>query len=217
MQSQPIANLLKTAAKLAEGRMDPQRVVVADTGKATSHRQAMSDHYGRIRWDVCYIREDGWTLAAPANLIDVARRQWDGSWVIVVDRRQTPVAIDPMLNGPCLHCGACCRWLIVEVHPTDVMREPALMRLADPGTPIAVPQIAASGEDYTDPRWDGRCLVTGCNHMCVFRRDGRCSIYVTRPTACVCMPVGGDKCLEARHRDRLPIPSPEPVAEFINP
>jgi hypothetical protein len=37
-----------------------------------------------LKPEVVFIREDGWTLAAPAGLEAAARKQWPGQWIAVI-------------------------------------------------------------------------------------------------------------------------------------
>ncbi len=36
-------------------------------------------------WDVVFVRNDGWSLAAPAHLRDAARKLWEREWVEVIE------------------------------------------------------------------------------------------------------------------------------------
>jgi hypothetical protein len=37
-----------------------------------------------IKPETVFIRDDGWTLAAPADLEAAARKQWPGQWIAVI-------------------------------------------------------------------------------------------------------------------------------------
>lgn len=55
----------------------PDRVVVNPQGMAEAPRS------GVPYWDVVFIREDGWSLGAPAELEETAERIWNDAWVEV--------------------------------------------------------------------------------------------------------------------------------------
>ncbi len=60
----------------------PDRVMV-------NENEAVSAARARERGivsDVVFVRDDGWTLGAPARLEDAACRQWIGDWVYVTRR-----------------------------------------------------------------------------------------------------------------------------------
>jgi len=99
------------------------------------------------------------------------------------------------LRYECDQCGACCQGpLIVEADDLDMMREPRLVE-ADPklaNTPL--PQVIDALRNDL-----GRVIVLACGHPCPFlAADNRCSIYPTRPNACVAMPAGDEQCQLAR-------------------
>ena len=95
-----------------------------------------------------------------------------------------------MTQRPCLQCGACCRTLIIEVDDLDALREP---RIAECCPPL-------KGLDEEDPDGEmGFMLACGAFQPCPFMESGRyCSIYPTRPNACVGFPPGEAQCNEAR-------------------
>jgi hypothetical protein len=74
--------LLDRVRRLKAGDELPHRVVVNSTGYATSPRRAAFD-YG-VCAQICFVRRDGWTLAAPVGLAGVAWDQWQDQWVAVV-------------------------------------------------------------------------------------------------------------------------------------
>ena len=65
-----------TASILARG---PDRVIVGPEGTATRPRRALEDH--GIMPTIIFIRDDGWTLGAPADLEGVAFAMWREEWV----------------------------------------------------------------------------------------------------------------------------------------
>ena len=66
-------------------RLGPTRVVINEKGEATSYPIALRDY--QTNYDVVFIRDDGWTLGAPAHLEEVAERLWKDKWVGVIRRR----------------------------------------------------------------------------------------------------------------------------------
>lgn len=74
--------LAELVAELGDGRRHPDRVVYAADGKATNPWRA------RVRFgvhaEICFVRRDGWTLAAPLCYAGVAWRLWSDQWVAVV-------------------------------------------------------------------------------------------------------------------------------------
>ena len=62
-------------------RTGPFRVMI-DEHEAVPSARAEREH--GIRPDVVFIRDDGWSLGAPAHLESAARALWEGSWVAVV-------------------------------------------------------------------------------------------------------------------------------------
>lgn len=104
-------------------------------------------------------------------------------------------------------CGACRRGtLIVEAEDIDVMREPRLV--------TADPHYGGQSVDEVLVQLQtgiGRVVIVACGYPCPFlATDNRCSIYPTRPNACVGMEAGDEQCQEARHAQGLP--PMEPVA-----
>jgi Fe-S-cluster containining protein len=201
MKQEPVEHLLVLGEKIGRGQREPNRVVVEASGKAVSDRQAMAVRYD-IRWTVCFIRDDGWCLAAPEHLREVAWKIWESDWAVVVERGGIP---HPVLNGRCPEgCGACCAYLVVHPEEVDAIREPKILAAIE--TPEAKYQLPVIGDDGQElvqewpdspllsPRLvDGKML--GCALL-----DGkkRCSIYQTRPACCLCVPVGGAQCRQAR-------------------
>jgi Fe-S-cluster containining protein len=97
----------------------------------------------------------------------------------------------------CDCCGACCRGtLIVEADEIDALREPRLLTacITDWGqakTPAEL--LAHLAEGF------GACLIIAGNQPCKFvGEDNLCSIYPTRPNACVAMQAGDEQCQLAR-------------------
>lgn len=65
-------------AGLECGILAPDRVVVDQSGYATSPGRALMDH--GVTATVAFVRDDGWSLAAPAHLADVAHALWADKW-----------------------------------------------------------------------------------------------------------------------------------------
>jgi len=104
---------------------------------------------------------------------------------------------EPPPVNPCADCGLCCRELIIEIQHLDVVREPRLLEVAPP--------FQWDGEDIWERQYR---LACGSSHPCLLlTADNRCSIYPTRPNACVGFEVGGEHCNELREEAGLtPIP-----------
>lgn len=91
------------------------------------------------------------------------------------------------MKAECQQCGSCCRGsLLVEAYYVDVLRHPALL---EPGAWM-LDELEAEHED--------RCIVLARDYPCRFLRGTHCSIYPTRPTACVFMQAGTTQCTDAR-------------------
>ena len=73
---------LDLARQLETGEVLPVRVLVSADGTATTPGKALKD-YG-VRYDVVYVRDDGWTLAAPQALDLVAYALWSDHWLVKV-------------------------------------------------------------------------------------------------------------------------------------
>lgn len=71
----------------------PDRVVINESGEATTSRRARED-YG-ILPDVIFIRNDGWSLGAPAHLERVAYEMHQGEWVGYM---RTPFVVERMIS-----------------------------------------------------------------------------------------------------------------------
>lgn len=74
--------LTEQAERLRTGEEMPRRVVVNEDGYAAPPGEALEVH--GITPAVVYIRNDGWTLGAPAALADVAWNLWADSWARLV-------------------------------------------------------------------------------------------------------------------------------------
>jgi Fe-S-cluster containining protein len=99
----------------------------------------------------------------------------------------------------CDQCGACCQGnLIVEAYHIDLLREPRL-READTDC-----RDKSFNEALRYLQEDDRCLVLSAAKPCLFLRDCRCSIYSTRPNACVAMQAGDLQCQQVRAANGLP-------------
>jgi Fe-S-cluster containining protein len=98
----------------------------------------------------------------------------------------------PLPVYQCDGCGACCRTKLVDVYEEDLLREPSLAQRM-----MTVKEPGLDGEiGYLNCLRDGACpFLDG---------EERCSIYPTRPVACVLFPPGGEECQEARKVFLLP-------------
>ena len=104
----------------------------------------------------------------------------------------------------CDQCGACCKgYLIVEAGELDVLREPRLIA-ADRHYAGRAPEevVRCLQEDV------GRCVIVACGTACPFLAHNRCTIYPTRPNACVGFQAGDEQCQMARRQEGIP-----PLAE----
>jgi len=57
----------------------PTRVVIDESGEATTPGCAKDDH--GIVPTVIFLRDDGWTLGAPEQFREVARKMWDDEYI----------------------------------------------------------------------------------------------------------------------------------------
>ena len=120
----------------------------------------------------------------------------------------------------CDRCAACCKFLIIEIDPIDIAREPKL-RAAKPfraPLPDALPYDPEQEEEYlrVDPlvpgfEWGAMLAPSQDNLACpMLGQDDLCTIYPTRPTCCVYLQAGSDQCQMARESAGLeplqPIP-----------
>ncbi len=103
------------------------------------------------------------------------------------------------MSGRCKQCGACCRRLIIEIEHLDVVREPRLLGAAE--------LYDGNGKVKFESNWEKRYLLAcGESKLCPFLVNNKCSIYPTRPNACVFMEVGGEQCRIARGEQPIIIP-----------
>ena len=104
------------------------------------------------------------------------------------------------MNYECDKCGACCAGhLIVEAYELDVLREPRLVS-ADPH--YAGRTVQQALEELQDEM--KIVLLTGQGSCPFLTADNTCSIYLTRPNACVAMQAGDEQCQQARAAEGLP-------------
>lgn len=68
-------------------RRGPRRVLIDRQGRAMSPQRAI-DEFG-VMWNVVFIRYDGWSLGAPANLEAVALKLWPKHWVAFMRQGDT--------------------------------------------------------------------------------------------------------------------------------
>ncbi len=96
----------------------------------------------------------------------------------------------------CDKCGACCEKLIVEIDELDLVREPKLRGVAT--------LMDGCGSIQYDSVWEKEYLLT-CAEPCPMLSDDKtCSVYPTRPNACVAMQAGDEQCQIAREAAGLP-------------
>ncbi len=62
----------------------PSRVVINSDGEATSSIRAREAL--RVEPDIIFIRDDGWSLAAPRSFEAVAYNMWKGEWIGFIRR-----------------------------------------------------------------------------------------------------------------------------------
>jgi Fe-S-cluster containining protein len=88
--------------------------------------------------------------------------------------------------------------VIVEAYDIDVMREPKLVSADERYSGYAVTEVLDQLRDDV-----GCVVVIACGRPCRFLEENRCTIYPTRPNACVVMPAGEDECQRARRGEGL--------------
>ncbi len=96
-------------------------------------------------------------------------------------------------------CDACCRQFIVEADELDLEREPRLASVDHHHRDLSIREIMKALRDQ------GKViLVTACKPCQFLTDDRRCSIYATRPNACVALQPGDEQCQQARETEGLP-------------
>jgi hypothetical protein len=85
---------MNTLEKYAEEikRDGPRRVVVNLDGVATTPLRARLD-YDINELAVIFVRADGWSLAAPEHLVNIAEEMWKNEWIGVM--RQPDIEFKP--------------------------------------------------------------------------------------------------------------------------
>jgi len=103
-------------------------------------------------------------------------------------------------NYECDKCGACCEGnLIVGAEWVDVVREPRLKEADRHYKDRAIAEALELLRDET------RMITLACGYGCPFlAEDKSCSIYPTRPNACIEMEAGDEQCQQARRSAGLP-------------
>lgn len=104
----------------------------------------------------------------------------------------------------CDRCGLCCRHLLVEATSLDVMREPRIDVECPLPVKIRLPVLEATWllGSYKDGR-QGECPFLATENLC--------SIYPTRPNACVAFMAGSPKCQQLRTDHGLPLLAARPA------
>lgn len=99
-----------------------------------------------------------------------------------------------MQRFECDKCGACCKGtLIVEADDLDVFREPRLINADRHHRGKSVEEMVSEIQQQ------GKAILLACGAPCSFLgADNHCSIYPTRPNACVEMQAGDEQCQDAR-------------------
>lgn len=91
-------------------------------------------------------------------------------------------------HDPCKNCALCCEHLLVEADVVDVLREPRI----ELERPLGKRAVSLS---VLDACW----VLSGPGTPCAFLTpEKRCSIYPTRPQACVAFVPGETRCHELR-------------------
>ncbi|HOW72216.1 MAG TPA: YkgJ family cysteine cluster protein [Phycisphaerae bacterium] len=105
----------------------------------------------------------------------------------------------------CDRCAACCQGtLIVEAHYLDALRERRILGANLSGRDVSLDEL----DD------EGRCVVIAAGSPCRFLDDNdRCTIYPTRPNACVGFEAGHEQCQQARCQQGLPPLQPLPALQ----
>jgi Fe-S-cluster containining protein len=118
-----------------------------------------------------------------------------------------------MLRYDCDHCGACCQGhLIVEADDIDVLRE---ARIIEADRYQAGKSVEAVVQAI---RTEGQAVLLAAGKPCPFLSEElRCSIYPTRPNACVGMAAGDEQCQDARGAAGLPPLAPSELHELRLP
>ena len=98
----------------------------------------------------------------------------------------------------CYRCGACCKHLLVEADLIDVLREPRLPEAQPHYCGRAIDDVLEELEDEFKV-----VLLNGAEGCAFLAADNSCSIYPTRPNACVAMAPGDDQCQESRNCEGL--------------
>jgi Fe-S-cluster containining protein len=108
------------------------------------------------------------------------------------------------MMSDCLNCGLCCRKLIIDIGCHDIVCEPRLSEVATLYREVGDGLCGFDAEN--EPLHDQPCHLLACGKPCpMLGPDNRCTIYTTRPNACVGFKAGGAKCLELRemYKDEL--------------
>ena len=106
-----------------------------------------------------------------------------------------------MTKYACDRCGACCLGhLLVEADLVDLLREPRLLTADQERLGWSFDAAVRDLEDE-----DRSLLVAGGIRCPFLGAENRCSVYPTRPTACVAMQAGGEQCQQVRHEAGLSV------------
>lgn len=74
---------------LADGTARPRRVVYCSAGLASSPERALRDH--GVVPQLCFVRNDGWTLGTPVAFVTAAFASWPDMWVAAVPLPNHPL------------------------------------------------------------------------------------------------------------------------------
>jgi Fe-S-cluster containining protein len=90
--------------------------------------------------------------------------------------------------------------LIVEADDLDLLREPRLASADRDYAGMPIDEILQKLQEDT-----GYSLIIACCAPCPFLDRNLCTIYPTRPNACVGLQAGEDQCQQARRAEGLPV------------
>ena len=112
-----------------------------------------------------------------------------------------------MTKYACDRCGACCLGhLLVEADLVDLLREPRLISADRHRSGWSFDAAARDLEDESRS-----LLIAGVDRCPFLSAENCCSIYPTRPNACVAMQAGDEQCQQAREEAGM-----RPLESLVN-
>ena len=79
----------------------PDKVLISTKGDSVPF--SFASRY-RVVPQVIFIRNDGWSLAAPGNLYGVAYKLWEGDWIgVLVKPEMEPISVEEFLKRDSEH------------------------------------------------------------------------------------------------------------------